>query len=48
MDCYHAVNPGLIEAQLSGGMVHGLIAALYGRQTFMNGIAQPRISTEAG
>jgi isoquinoline 1-oxidoreductase subunit beta len=42
IDCYMAVNPGSIEAQLSGGMVHGLNAALYGRQTFVNGAAQSR------
>ena len=40
LDCYLAVNPGSIEHQLTGGMVHGLNAALYGRQTFANGAAQ--------
>jgi isoquinoline 1-oxidoreductase beta subunit len=42
IDCYLAVNPGSIEAQLTGGMVHGLNAALYGRQTFANGAAQSK------
>ncbi len=42
MDCYLAVNPGQIEAQLTGGMVHGLNAALYGKQTFVNGAAQAK------
>lgn len=42
MDCYVAVNPGQIEAQLTGGVVHGLNAALYGRQVFVNGVAQNR------
>jgi isoquinoline 1-oxidoreductase beta subunit len=42
LDCYLAVNPGSIEAQLTGGVVHGLNAALYGRQTFVNGAAQNR------
>ena len=42
IDCYVAVNPGSIEAQLTGGMVHGLNAALYGRQTFVNGAAQSK------
>ena len=42
IDCYLSVNPGSIEAQLSGGMVHGLNAALYGRQTFVNGAAQTK------
>lgn len=42
MDCYLAVNPGQIDAQLTGGMVHGLNAALYGRQSFVNGAAQSK------
>ncbi|MGD0481854.1 MAG: molybdopterin cofactor-binding domain-containing protein [Terracidiphilus sp.] len=40
LDCYLAVNPGQIQTQLVGGMVHGLNAALYGRQSFSNGVAQ--------
>jgi isoquinoline 1-oxidoreductase subunit beta len=40
LDCYLSVNPGQIEAQLSGGMVHGLNAALYGRQSFVKGVPQ--------
>lgn len=42
LDCYLAVNPGNVEAQLVGGVVHGLNAALYGQQTFSNGAAQRR------
>jgi isoquinoline 1-oxidoreductase beta subunit len=42
LDCYLAVNPGAIEAQLTGGLVHGLNAALYGKQTFVNGAAQSK------
>ena len=42
IDCYVGVNPGQIEAQMQGGMVHGLNAALYGQQTFVNGAAQAR------
>lgn len=42
LDCYIAVNPGQIEAQLVGGMVHGMNAALYGKQTFVNGVAQSK------
>jgi isoquinoline 1-oxidoreductase beta subunit len=42
LDCYLAVNPGSLDAQLTGGMVHGLNAALYGRQTFTNGAAQSK------
>lgn len=40
LDCYLAVNPGQVQAQLTGGMVHGLNAALYGRQNFVNGVPQ--------
>ena len=40
IDCYIPVNPGSIQAQLTGGIVHGLNAALYGQQTFTNGAAQ--------
>jgi isoquinoline 1-oxidoreductase beta subunit len=40
LDCYLSVNPGQINAQLVGGMVHGLNAALYGRTSFANGVAQ--------
>ncbi len=40
IDCYVAVNPGGIQAQLQGGIVHAINAALYGQQTFVNGAAQ--------
>jgi isoquinoline 1-oxidoreductase beta subunit len=40
LDCYLSVNPGQLQAQMVGGMVHGLNAALYGRQSFVNGVAQ--------
>jgi isoquinoline 1-oxidoreductase beta subunit len=39
VDCYRPVSPGAIEAQIVGGVVHGMNAALYGRQTFSNGAA---------
>jgi isoquinoline 1-oxidoreductase beta subunit len=42
IDCYLAVNPGQIEAQLTGGVVHGLNATLYGKQNFMGGVAQAK------
>ena len=42
LDCYLAVNPGTVEAQISGGVVHGMNAALFGRQTFVNGAAQSK------
>ncbi len=40
LDAYLTVNPANVEAQLAGGVVHGLNAALYGQQTFVNGVAQ--------
>lgn len=40
IDLYLPVNPGQIEAQLQGGIVHGMNAALYGQQTFVKGTAQ--------
>ncbi|MEO3691003.1 xanthine dehydrogenase family protein molybdopterin-binding subunit [Roseateles paludis] len=40
IDCGWVVNPNSVEAQLMGGVIHGLNAALYGRQTFSNGAAQ--------
>ncbi len=42
IDCYLAVNPLNVEAQLIGGVVHAMNAALYGQQTFVNGAAQRR------
>ncbi len=42
LDCYVAVNPGQIESQLVGGMVHGMNAALYGKQSFVRGVAQAK------
>jgi len=42
IDSYLTVNPANVEAQLAGGVVHGLNATLYGQQTFSNGAAQKR------
>ncbi|WP_414660559.1 xanthine dehydrogenase family protein molybdopterin-binding subunit [Horticoccus sp. 23ND18S-11] len=42
IDCYLAVNPGQVEAQLTGGVVHGLNAALYGKQNFIGGVPQSK------
>jgi isoquinoline 1-oxidoreductase beta subunit len=42
IDCYLAVNPLNVEAQLIGGVGHAMNAALYGQQTFSNGVAQRR------
>ncbi len=39
VDCYLPVAPAMIEAQIVGGVVHGMNAALWGRQTFTNGAA---------
>jgi isoquinoline 1-oxidoreductase beta subunit len=40
VDSYLAVNPGQVEAQIVGGVVHAINATLYGRPTFSNGAAQ--------
>jgi len=39
IDAYLTVNPGQVEHQIIGGVIHGLNAALYGRQTFTAGAA---------
>jgi len=40
VDCGIAVNPDSVEAQMQGGIIHGLNATLWGRATFLNGVAQ--------
>ena len=40
LDSYLVVNPDSAIAQMQGGVVHALNATLYGRQTFVNGVAQ--------
>ena len=42
IDAYLTVNPGQVEAQIVGGVVHAINATLYGKQTFSNGAAQAR------
>ena len=37
VDCGTPINPGLIEAQMQGGVVFGLTAGLYGEITIANG-----------
>jgi isoquinoline 1-oxidoreductase subunit beta len=37
MDCGHVMHPGIVEAQVSGAIVGGLSAALYGEITIENG-----------
>jgi len=40
VDCGIAVNPDSVEAQMQGGIIHGLNATLWGRSTFVGGVAQ--------
>lgn len=40
LDSYLTINPKNVEAQITGGVVHGINATLYGQQTFSNGAAQ--------
>ena len=42
IDCYLAVNPGSVESQIIGGVVHGMNATLWGKQTFVNGAGQSK------
>jgi isoquinoline 1-oxidoreductase beta subunit len=37
VDCGHAVNPRTVEEQMSGGLIFGLTAALYGKMTVKDG-----------
>ena len=38
IDCGVAVNPDSIEAQMQGGLAHGIYSALYSSVTFANGV----------
>ena len=42
IDCGPVVNPDTVRAQMEGGIVFGLTAALYGEITFENGRVQQR------
>jgi isoquinoline 1-oxidoreductase beta subunit len=42
VDCGMAVNPGQVEAQLQGGIIQGISAALWGQTTFSSGRASSR------
>jgi isoquinoline 1-oxidoreductase beta subunit len=42
VDCGTAVNPDSVEAQMQGGIVHGLSSALWGQVTFTQG--SPNVS----
>ena len=39
VDCGFAVNPNQVEAQMQGGLVHGMGAALWSSVSFTNGVA---------
>jgi isoquinoline 1-oxidoreductase beta subunit len=42
IDCGSAINPDSVQAQMQGGVLHGLSAALWGQVTFKNGRASVR------
>ncbi len=42
VDCGNTVNPDSVAAQIQGGVVHGMTAALWGKVTFANGTASAR------
>lgn len=42
IDCGRAINPNSVEAQMQGGIIHGLSAALWGQVTFKGGTASAR------
>ncbi len=42
IDCGRPVNPDSIEAQMQGGIVHGINATLWGQVTFKNGVGSVR------
>ncbi len=42
VDCGRVINPDTVRAQVAGGIIYGLTAALHGRSTFANGAAEQR------
>jgi isoquinoline 1-oxidoreductase beta subunit len=38
IDCGVVINPNAVEAQMQGGLAHGIYSALYSRVTFANGV----------
>jgi len=42
IDCGSVVNPDSVVAQMQGGIVHGMTAAMWGKVTFTNGRASAR------
>jgi isoquinoline 1-oxidoreductase beta subunit len=41
MDCGLAINPDSVKAQIEGGILHGMTAALWGHMRFARGVAGP-------
>lgn len=41
IDCGIAINPDSIEAQVQGGIAHGLAATLWGEAVFVGGVPKP-------
>ncbi len=42
VDCGQVINPGSVEMQMQGGIVHGLNAALWGQITFAAGVSSTK------
>ena len=42
VDCYHVVNPKIIESQIESGIIFGMTAALYGEITIKDGAVVER------
>ncbi len=42
VDCGRVINPDTVRAQIEGGIIYGLTAALHGSVSFVGGVAQER------
>ncbi len=42
VDCGRVINPDSVKAQMEGGIVHGISAALWGKVSFQSGVASVR------
>ncbi len=42
VDCGRVINPDTVRAQIEGGIIYGLTAALFGRASFVGGAADQR------
>jgi isoquinoline 1-oxidoreductase beta subunit len=40
IDCGRVINPNSVEAQIQGGIAHGISAALWGQANFIDGVPQ--------